>query len=152
MNKLKTKLLGLFIALALLPTMAYAANTENSAVAIQGYDVVGYFTEGKPVKGDGNHAVMHDGLNYLFASDEHKKTFEANPDKYVPQYGGWCAYGVAVNKKFVGDPLVWKIVDGKLYLNLDQKVADIWVKDIPGYITKSEASWPQIKDKAPSEL
>ncbi len=72
---IKTKLIGAIAALALLPSMAFAADTENSAVAVQGYDVVGYFTDNKPVKGNGNHVVLHDGLNYLFASDEHKKTW-----------------------------------------------------------------------------
>lgn len=139
-------------AVIFLASPAWAADTSNSAVAVQGYDVVGYFTEGKPVKGNGDHVVLHDGLNYLFASDTSKKTFEGNPEKYVPQFGGWCAFGVGVNKKFVGDPEVWKIVDGKLYLNLSKKVAELWVKDIPGNIVKANSNWPNIKDENPTTL
>ncbi len=70
---LKTKLIGAFAALLLLPSMAMAAEVENSTVALQGYDVVGYFTDGKPVKGNGDHVAVNNGVNYLFASDEHKK-------------------------------------------------------------------------------
>lgn len=150
--RMKTKLIGAIAALFLLPSLASAAEVGNSTVAVQGYDVVGYFTDGKPVKGDGDHVVVHQGVNYLFASDEHKKLFEANPEKYVPQYGGWCAYGVSVNKKFISDPTVWKIVDGKLYLNLSRPVALKWTLDVPGNIKKADANWASVKDKAPSEL
>ena len=149
---IKIKLLGLLTALFFMPSMAMAAEVEHSAVGVQGYDVVGYFTDNQPVKGDGNHVAVHDGVNYLFASDEHKKLFEANPEKYLPQYNGWCAYGVAVNKKFISDPTVWKIVDGKLYLNLSREISDTWVKDIAGNIKKANANWPAIQGKAPSEL
>ena len=149
---IKTKLIGAIAALVLLPSMAFAAEVEHSTVGVQGYDVVGYFTDGKPVKGNGDHVVVNDGVNYLFASDEHKKTFEANPEKSLPQYNGWCAYGVVENKKFISDPTVWKIVDGKLYLNLSREVSNIWVKDIPGNIKKADANWTQIHNKAPSEL
>jgi len=98
------------------------ANKRNSAVAnsttgISGYDAVAYFTEGKPTRGNGHHVTVFDGVTYLFASEENKKTFEANPKKYIPAYGGYCAFGVTEKKKFVADPEAWKIVDGKLYLN-----------------------------------
>ncbi|MFM9889817.1 MAG: YHS domain-containing (seleno)protein [Rickettsiales bacterium] len=149
---MKTKLIGAIAALVLLPSMASAAEVAHSTVGVQGYDVVGYFTEGKPVKGNGENVVVHEGVNYLFATEANKKAFEASPDKYLPQYGGWCAFGVSVNKKFIGDPTVWKIVDGKLYLNLSRKVSDTWVKDIPGNLAKANTNWPAMADKAPSEL
>ena len=152
MRSFKLKLMGLIAALAMLPSLASAADTTHSAVALQGYDAVGYFTDHKPVNGNGNHVVLYEGVNYLFANDEHKKTFEANPSEYAPQFGGWCAYGVSVSKKFVGDPLVWKIVDGKLYVNLDKKIYNIWVKDIAGNLEKANTNWPLIKDKDPSAL
>ena len=104
------------------------------------------------MKGSGYHVAEYKGVTYVFASKEHKTTFEANPEKYVPAYGGYCAYGVAVGKKFVSDPEAWKIVQGKLYLNLDKDIQNKWAKDIPGYIKKSEANWKDIKDKAPSDL
>ena len=78
--------------------------------------------------------------------------FEANPEMYAPAYGGWCAYGVAVGKKFVTDPEVWKIVKGKLYLNLDRDIQSKWTKDIPGYIKTADPIWTEIRDKAPSDL
>ncbi len=153
MTKIKNTLAALALAVAFaLPVAAFADEIVSSTVGLQGYDPVGYFADGKPEKGNGNHIASYDGVNYLFASDEHKKQFEANPEKYAPQYGGWCAYGTSVHKKFVGDPTVWKIVDGKLYVNLDKKIYDIWVKDIPGNIQKANENWPQIKDVAASEL
>ena len=72
--------------------------------------------------------------------------------KYAPQYGGYCAYGVAVGKKFYSDPNRWKIVDGKLYLNLDKKIQNTWNKDVNGYIVKANNNWMDIKHKSPSEL
>jgi len=117
-----------------------------------GYDPVAYFTDGKPMRGSGHHVTVHDGVTYAFTSKEHKKLFEADPQKYLPAYGGYCAYGVAVGKKFVIDPEAWKIVDGRLYLNLDKDVQKKWAEDIPGYIKKADANWPRIKDKAPGDL
>ncbi|MEQ9617696.1 MAG: YHS domain-containing (seleno)protein, partial [Deltaproteobacteria bacterium] len=117
-----------------------------------GYDLVSYHTEGKPVRGDGNNLVVYEGVTYLFANEENKNAFEKNPEKYLPAYGGWCAFGVSVNKKFVGDPEVWKIVDGKLYLNLDRNIQKMWFEDIPGNIAKADKNWEQIKDKSPDQL
>ncbi|MGD9851977.1 MAG: YHS domain-containing (seleno)protein [Nitrospirales bacterium] len=143
-------LFAVFLAMAATPVLA--GDVTHSTPGISGYDPVAYFTEGKPVKGSGYHVAEYKGVTYVFASKDHKTTFEANPEKYVPAYGGYCAYGVAVGKKFVSDPEAWKIVQGKLYLNLDKDIQGKWAKDIPGYIKKSEANWKEIKDKAPSDL
>ena len=140
------------IVTASLSGIAYAGEFDTTTVGLQGYDAVGYFADNAAEKGDGNHTTTYHGVTYLFASDEHKKQFEAEPEKYLPQYGGWCAYGVAIDKKFVADPTVWKIVDSKLYLNLSKSVAEIWSKDIPGYIQKANGYWPQIKETSPAEL
>ena len=78
--------------------------------------------------------------------------FETDPDKYLPAYGGYCAYGVAVGKKFVADPEVWKIFEGILYLNLDKDIQSKWAKDIPGYLKKADANWPEIRGKDPADL
>jgi YHS domain-containing protein len=107
---------------------------SNSLVGVQGYDLVSYLTNGKPMRGNGNHTVEHHGATYQFKNKENKEAFAKDPHKYLPAYGGYCAYGVAVGKKFVGDPHVWKIVDNKLYLNLDNKIQGIWNKDISGNI------------------
>jgi YHS domain-containing protein len=137
---------------ASLSMQALAMDYTQSTPGLSGYDPVAYFTEGKPVRGSGYNVAVYKGVTYAFASKKHKKMFEANPEKYVPAYGGYCAYGVAVGKKFVTDPEVWKIVDGKLYLNLDRDIQRKWNKDVPGYIKKADDNWLKIKDKAPSDL
>ena len=142
--------------LALLATVASASaiamDYTHSTPGMSGYDPVSYFTEGKPQRGSGYHVADYKGVTYAFASEDHKDMFEANPQKYAPAYGGWCAYGVAVGKKFVTDPEVWKIVKGKLYLNLDRDIQSKWNKDIPGYIKTADKNWMEIRDKAPSDL
>ena len=92
--------------------------------------------------------AVHDGVTCL-ANAEHKKLFETTPNKYLPAYGGYCAYGLGVGKKFVADPEVWRIVNGILYLNLDKGIQEKWEKDVPGYIKKGDANWATIKDKKP---
>lgn len=129
-----------------------ASMTANSIVGVQGYDLVSYRTNEKPLKGNGNHVVEHHGITYLFINKENQEKFAANPHKYLPAFGGYCAYGVAVGKKFVGDPDVWKIVDNTLYLNLDNKIQGIWNKDISGNIQKAENHWVDIKDKKAADL
>jgi YHS domain-containing protein len=124
----------------------------HSTPGINGYDAVAYHTEGKPVKGNGWNVAEYEGVTYLFANKKNRKMFEANPEKYLPEYGGYCAYGVAIGKKFAIDPEVWEIENGKLYLNLDTGIQKKWAKDIPGYIKKADANWMEIKEKAPSDL
>jgi YHS domain-containing protein len=131
---------------------AFAEDYSHSTPGISGYDPVAYFTDGKPVRGSGFHVTVVDGVTYAFTTAEHRKLFEANPQKYLPAYGGYCAYGLAIGKKFVTDPEVWRIVEGKLYLNLDKGIQQKWEKDIPGYIKKGDANWVTMKDKKPSEL
>jgi YHS domain-containing protein len=131
---------------------AFAEDYSHSTPGISGYDPVAYFTDGKAVRGSGFHVAVVGGVTYAFASAEHQKLFEANPQKYLPAYGGYCAYGLGVGKKFVADPEVWRIFEGKLYLNLDKGIQQKWEKDIPGYITKGDANWVTVKDKKPSDL
>jgi YHS domain-containing protein len=140
------------LAVTALSVQALAMDYTHSTPGLSGYDPVAYFTDGKPVRGSGYQVTVFKGITYAFASEEHKKMFEANPEKYVPVYGGFCAYGVAVGKKFVADPEVWKIVDGKLYLNLDRDIQRTWNKDVPGYIKKADNNWMKIKNKAASDL
>ena len=153
MNRFKSIMLALFVVtVSLWAANSFAGNVEYSTTGVLGYDLVSYHSEGKPVRGDGNNLVVVDGVTYLFANEENKNAFEKNTEKYLPAYGGYCAFGVSVNKKFVGDPEVWKIVDGTLYLNLDRNIQKIWFEDIPGNIVKAEQNWPNIKDKAPADL
>jgi YHS domain-containing protein len=146
----------LSIILASLVTLtsfsALAGGVANSVTAIGGYDVVSYQTSKKPLRGNGHYLAVHDGVTYLFANKVNQETSEANPGKYVPAYGGYCAFGASVGKKFVGDPEVWRLIDGKLYLNLDVEIQSQWLKDVPGRIKTADAKWTKIKDKSPAEL
>ncbi|MGH7850866.1 MAG: YHS domain-containing (seleno)protein, partial [Thermodesulfobacteriota bacterium] len=122
--------------------------TEVATVGVGGYDPVSYFTGPKPVRGNGRYTAEYQGVTYLFANETDKTAFEKEPAKYLPAFGGYCAYGVAKGKKFWGDPEVWEIVDGTLYLNLDKSIQQEWDKDKPGYIKKADGNWGAIKDKS----
>lgn len=127
-------------------------NASSTGLALQGYDPVAYFTDGAPTKGDWTITSTYNDATYRFASEEHKAAFEANPEAYLPQYGGYCAFGAAMGFKFDGDPNHWKIVDGELFLNISQSIQDRWVKDIPGFVEQADANWVDIADKAPADL
>lgn len=113
-------------------------------LAVHGYDVVSFFTDDKPAQGDANFSVVHNDATYRFVNQAHLEAFQSNPDKYVPAFGGFCAYGVSVGALFDGDPRYWKIVGNKLYLNLDQGIADAFNKDVQGALRKAEESWPKL--------
>ena len=120
-------------------------NTNWRGLAAKGYDVVAYFTEGKPVKGKSDFEYQWQGAKWRFASAEHKSLFEADPEKYAPQYGGYWAYAVALGTTADIDPINgWAIVDGKLYLNKNRDIQKKWKEDIPGYIQKADANWPGV--------
>ena len=127
-------------------------NNTHSTPGLNGYDPVAYHTEGKPVKGSGFHVADYEGVTYLFANKKNRKMFEADPQKFLPAYGGFCAYGVSLGKKFASDPEVWRIENGKLFLNLDNKIQKKWEKDLSGHIQNADANWPEIEEKAPAEL
>lgn len=130
-----------------------AGLTEKGApLAAHGYDVVAFFTDDRPVFGVGAYTAVHAGGAYRFATAEHLATFTANPDKYVPQYGGFCAFGAALGKKFDGNPRLWRIVDGKLYFNLNEEIVAKWQADIPGNIAKADQNWKRIATKRPDQL
>ncbi len=149
--KLKSQLVT-FVALFGMAGTALAADYTHSTPAVQGYDVVSYQTGKRPIRGNGNFVAVHDGATYQFSSADNQKAFEKDPERYVPAYGGYCAFGTSVGKKFIGDPEVWRIVDGKLYLNLDTSIQSEWLKDVPGRIRSANANWPDIKDKNPASL
>ena len=94
----------------------------------------------------------HEGATYLFASKENLETFKKNPGRYAPAYNGYCAFGVSVGKKFVADPEVFRVVDNRLFLNLDANIQDDWLKDVPGRIKSADAKWQNIEDKNPASL
>jgi hypothetical protein len=135
-------LAGLVFAVA-----AHAQSFNNDrGIAAKGYDVVAYFTDGKPVKGNPQFTHEHGGVKWQFASAAHRDMFRADPAKYAPQYGGYCAYGVSVGGLYDVEPdTSWTVVDGKLYLNKNPDVKQTWLKDVPGYVSKAEANWPKIR-------
>ncbi len=144
--------LALLTATAALAEPAAHLNVQKGGVAVHGYDPVAYFTVGKATPGKAEFTAVHEGATYRFASAENLATFKADPARYAPQYGGWCAYGVAKGVKADGDPNVWKVVDGKLYLNVNPNIGRKWSQDIPGYLKRSEAEWPKIKDTRADKL
>jgi YHS domain-containing protein len=119
-------------------------NTTFLGVAIKGYDPVAYFTESKPVKGDAEFSYDWNGAEWRFASAANRDLFKAKPDKYAPQFGGYCAWAVSRGYTAGIDPDAWTVVDGKLYLNYSAKVQTQWAENIPDNIAKAEENWPKI--------
>ena len=115
--------------------------------AIKGYDPVAYFVLGKPVKGDKAITLEWNGATWFFANDQHRMRFKQEPERYSPQYGGYCAWAVSQGDTADIDPEAWKIVDGKLYLNYDKKIQKKWEADIPGLIQKANENWPKLLGK-----
>nr|MBI1228926.1 YHS domain-containing protein [Cytophagales bacterium] len=113
--------------------------------AIRGYDPVAYFTKGVPTKGDDQYKVFVEGANWYFSSKENLDLFTANPEKYMPQYGGYCAFGVAGGYKASTSPFAWSVVEGKLYLNYNQKVQQEWSAERSSMIKKGDKNWPTVK-------
>ncbi len=126
-------------------------NKDKKGLALKGYDAVAYFNEGKAVEGkqEFEHTSMDSA--WRFVSAENRDLFAANPEKYAPQFGGYCAYGVTGGYLAPVDPKAWKIVDGKLYLNYDFEVQKKWQEDIPGNIKKATAKWPEASKTKPVE-
>ena len=130
------------------PALAQKAPVySDSAGAIQGFDAVAYFTEGRPVKGSERFAYAWKGATWRFASAENRERFAAAPEKYAPQYGGYCAFGVASGYAVKIDPQAWSVIDGKLYLNYSPSVQSKWKSDVPGYIRRADANWPGVLEK-----
>lgn len=111
---------------------------KDTGIAIRGYDTVAYFTLSKPVKGDEKYSIDWNDATWLFSTQEHADLFKNDPEMYAPQYGGYCAYGVAQNYLVKIEADQWRIVDDKLYLNYDKGVQKKWLKDIPGFNKKAD--------------
>lgn len=117
---------------------------EDSGVAIRGYDSVAYFTQSKAVEGLDDFSTNWSGATWKFSSQDHLDLFVNDPEQYAPQYGGYCAYGVAQGNLVKIEPELWTIVDGKLFLNFDKKVQQQWKKDIPGFIITADSKFEQL--------
>jgi YHS domain-containing protein len=132
-----------------LRTLIYALAISGTSAAyglgLDGFDPVSYFSDSKPAKGNTSVSAQHQGETYHFVSTQNRETFVANPDRYLPQYGGYCAWAVAQGKLAPGNAGVFKVVEGKLYLNYSPDVASRWEKDVPGFIRTADQQWPKIK-------
>lgn len=140
------------LALAFSPALTAPAFADQppvhtallSRLAVGGYDPVAYFTESRAVRGAAEHRITHQGYEYRFASAENLAAFRANPSRYLPQYGGYCAWAVANGYTAAGNPNNWRIVDGRLYLNYNDEIQARWERDIPGFIRSANANWPSV--------
>ena len=139
------------LSLILCGMALYAVNAsageffERNGVAISGYDLVAYFDEERPVKGVPEFRAEFRGSTFQFISAAHRDAFAADPGKFSPQYGGYCAYGTAKGYKAKIDPEAFTVVQGKLYLNYSDAVQTRWLSDIPGYIEKADVNWPEVQ-------
>jgi len=135
---------GAFV-LAVAAGAAFAGDVNQDAgVAVKGYDPVAYFVDHKPVKGSPAYTAEFGGVTYEFASKAHRDAFSADPAKYVPQYGGFCAFAMAKGHKADIDPAAFSIVANKLYLNHSEKVRDMWQQDIPDFVTQADNNWSSV--------
>jgi YHS domain-containing protein len=123
-----------------------AGESPVGDVAIKGYDAVAYFTASKALKGKETFTFQWHNMTWYFITKENRDLFATSPEKYAPQYDGYCAWALTEARKAQTDPEVWKIVDGKLYLNCSQTAYEKWSKDIPGNIKKADANWLKFRE------
>lgn len=120
-------------------------NTLYAGLGAKGYDVVAYFEQGKPVQGSADHEAVYGGVTWRFASKKHRDLFESNPEKYAPQYGGFCSWGAANGKLFDVDPVNgWTIVNGKLYLNFNGDINKTFKQESATLIPKATRNWESL--------
>ena len=160
MRRLAAPLLASALAVAALPALAGPQYVDATGYAASGHDVVAYFdlaqspvgTAQMPaVPGDTAFTADYNGATFAFSSAANRDRFAADPAAFAPQYDGHCAYGVAKGGKVPGNPDLWRIVDGKLYLNITQNVVGFWEEDIPGNISRAEGNWPGLEASAASD-
>ena len=161
---LKSTLITTAIALgttsALVTAPAYAADelnltsasTQQAGLAVQGYDVIAYRTDAGPTLGSAEFSADYNGATYRFVSQANLDRFNADPARYVPAYGGFCAYGVSKSKKLEIDPTAYSVVDDVLYLNFNKRIQRRWSKKQDQYIDQAETNWPEIESVAIGDL
>ncbi|MEO1745063.1 MAG: YHS domain-containing (seleno)protein [Pseudomonadota bacterium] len=158
---MKRLLAATLISITALGTSAFAGPQfiDNTGFAVSGYDVVAYFDleqapigQSQPLAIPGNATITADynGSTFAFSTEANRDTFLADPAKYAPQYDGHCAYGVAVGGKVPANPNLWRIVDGKLFLNINTDVVSRWEKDVPGFVVKADDEWTGLEAAAAS--
>ncbi|MEP7147536.1 MAG: YHS domain-containing (seleno)protein [Acidobacteriota bacterium] len=122
---------------------------DENGVALRGFDAVAYFAVENAVKGDGKYEYVWKGAKWLFSTEENMRKFQANPDMYAPQFGGYCSYAVSKGYTANGDPEAWKIVKGKLYLNYSPEVKKLWEQDQDTRISDGVTNWTEFKTRKP---
>ncbi len=135
------------LAAGLIAGPAFAGGAVNKTLfgtALKGYDPVAYHTVGRPVEGSQRISYKWRDATWRFTSVKHRDLFAADPERYAPAYGGYCAYGMAQGAKIDIDPSAWRIVDGTLYLNVNKRVQQTWTTDISGYITRANRHWQRL--------
>jgi len=158
MTRILTLTMAILVVLASASFAGIEINTttgwtlKGAPLAVHGFDPVAYFTMNKAMLGDAQFSTEYKEGTYRFVSEANKQMFLKNPGDYVPQYGGYCAYGTAKGKKFDGDPRLFKVVDGKLYFNLNPDVYKKWLDDPMGYIKQADENWRKIRNAQPSDL
>ncbi|MBM7066141.1 YHS domain-containing (seleno)protein [Actibacterium sp. 188UL27-1] len=149
-------------AVILLPSAVFAGDqyVDETGFAVSGYDVVAYFdleqsavgtAQPQGVPGNANITAEYNGATFAFSTEENRDKFVADPAAFAPQYDGHCAYGVAKGGKVPANPNLWRIKDGKLFLNITENVVGFWEEDIPGNINLSEGNWPELETEAASD-
>jgi YHS domain-containing protein len=139
--------LGLIFILAQAATAQKAEIFQTKEGAIRGYDPVAYFSIGKPVKGEAQFSFTYKDATWYFSSEDNKKLFSDSPEKYIPQFGGYCSYAVSQNYTYETDPAAFTIVNDKLYLNYNQKTMDHWRSKQDEYIESATKNWPAVLKK-----
>lgn len=143
---MKTIFISSIILLSFVQGYAQREVFIKSNAAIQGYDPVAYFKIAMPVKGRPEYTYKWKDATWYFSSQENLHEFKANPESFAPQFGGYCAYGMAEGHKAPTSPDAWTILENKLYLNYNKNVKELWDKDRPGYIEKAKKNWPTVKN------
>ena len=142
----------LFAIIALVFSFAEASLAKEDQIstglfnsrAVSGYDTVAYFTESKAIKGSKKYKAEYQGAEWRFSSQENLDLFLSEPEKYAPQYGGYCAFGLAMGHAVSSDPEAWKVVDGKLYMNYSKKVKVRWEESIPEFIDDANGNYAEV--------
>lgn len=140
---MKHLLAAFSLALGLVITALPASAGNQLAVALSGYDTVSYHN-GEPSMGEARINHFHNGAIWYFASTENRDMFAANPEQYAPAYDGYCSWAASQGYKAPGDPTVWEIVDGRLFVQVHQRAQELWQEDIPTYIAAGDENWPRI--------
>ena len=140
---MKKLLAALSIAFGLLVSALPATAGNQLAIALSGYDTVSYH-QGEPQMGEARINHFHNGAIWYFTSTENRDMFAANPEQYAPAYDGYCSWAASQGYKAPGDPTVWQVVDGTLYVQVHPRAQTLWQEDIPMYIAAGDENWPRI--------